>query len=149
MVSPSWLPHPCSVAIMGHLAGWLMEFGEKPSFVASYRSFAGFKSVDDWTWALVGSHSHEMAVSAMALVVTLAVVQFGYKTLTGVSRNVARGGMGMIVVGVVGTTALYLLGGFTTIAVPGFLTDGLTFTNGSIPRSEEHTSELQSRQYLV
>jgi hypothetical protein len=74
-----------------------------------------------------------MAVSAMALVVTLAAVQFGYTNLVGTSRNVARVGMGMIAVGVVGTTALYLLGGFTTIAVPGFLTDGLTFTNGSIP----------------
>src|ERR1035437_498519 len=98
-----------------------------------HRSFAGFKSVDDWTGALVGSHSHEMAVSAMALVVTLAAVQFGYTNLVGTSRNVARVGMGMIAVVVVGTTALYLLGGFTTIAVPGFLTDGLTFTNGSIP----------------
>jgi hypothetical protein len=63
----------------------------------------------------------------------LAAVQFGYKNLAGVSRNVARVGMGMIAVGVVGTSALYLLGGFSTIAVPGFLTDGLTFTNGSIP----------------
>jgi hypothetical protein len=120
-------------AIMGHLAGWLMEFGEAPGFVASYRSFAGFAKLDDWTGALVGSHSHEMAVSAMALVITLAAVQFGYENLAGVSRNVARVGMGMIAVGVVGTSALYLLGGFSTFAVPGFLTDGLTFTNGSIP----------------
>ena len=120
-------------AIMGHLAGWLMEFGEAPGFVASYRSFAGFAKVDDWTGAMVGSHSHEMAVSAMALVVTLAAVQFGYKNLAGATRNVARVGMAMIAVGVVGTTALYLLGGFSTIAVPGFLTDGFTFTNGSIP----------------
>ena len=120
-------------AVMGHIAGWLLEFGEKPGFVASYRSFAGFSKVDDWTGALVGSHSHEMAVSAMALVVTLAAVQFGYKNLIGATRNVARVGMGMIAVGVVGTSALYLLGGFSTIAVPGFLTDGLTFTNGSIP----------------
>ena len=120
-------------AVMGHIAGWLMEFGDKPGFVASYRSFAGFAKVDDWTGALVGSHSHEMAVSAMALVLTLAAVQFGYKNLIGATRNVARVGMGMIAVGVVGTTALYLLGGFTTIALPGFWTDGLTFTNGSIP----------------
>jgi uncharacterized membrane protein YhaH (DUF805 family) len=63
-------------AIMGHLAGWLMEFGESPGFLASYRSFAGFGKLDDWTGALVGSHSHEMAVSAMALVITLAAVQF-------------------------------------------------------------------------
>ncbi|MHB8299067.1 MAG: hypothetical protein ACYDDW_10970 [Dermatophilaceae bacterium] len=120
-------------AVMGHVAGWLMEFGETPGVVASYRSFAGFKSVDDWSGALVGSHSHEMAVSAMALVVTLAAVQFGYKNLAGASRNVARVGMGMIAAGVVGTSALYLLGGFTTVQVPGFLTDGITFTNGSIP----------------
>jgi hypothetical protein len=120
-------------AIMGHMAGWLVEFGEKPGFVASYRSFAGFKTVDDWNAALMGSHSHEMVVSAMALVLTLAAVQFGYKNLMGAGRNVARVGMGMIVVGVVGTSALYLLGGFSTITVPGFLTDGITFTNGSIP----------------
>ena len=120
-------------AIMGHLAGWLMEFGAAPGFVASYGKFAGFAKVDDWTGALVGSHSHEMAVSAMALVITLAAIQFGYKNLAGVSRNVARVGMAMIAVGVVGTSALYLLGGFSTFAVPGFLTDGLTFTNGSIP----------------
>jgi hypothetical protein len=28
-------------AIMGHLTGWLMEFGEKPGFVASYRDLVG------------------------------------------------------------------------------------------------------------
>ncbi len=129
-------------AIMGHLAGWLMEFGESPGFLASYRSFAGFGKLDDWTGALVGSHSHEMAVSAMALVITLAAVQFGYKALTGVSRNVARVGAAMIVLGVVGTTALYLLGGFSTIQLPGFLTDGITFNNGSIPPDDVFSGVL-------
>ena len=129
-------------AIMGHIAGWLMEFGETPGFVASYRSFAGFGKVDDWTAVLVGSHSHEMAVSAMALVITLTAVQFGYKSLSGIARNVARAGMAMITVGVVGTTALYLIGGFTTIQLPGFFTDGLAFSNGSIPPDDVFSGVL-------
>lgn len=129
-------------AIMGHIAGWLMEFGETPGFVASYRRSAGFAKLDDWTATLVGSHSHEMAVSAMALVVTLATVQFGYKNLIGIRRNLARVGMAMIALGVAATTVLYLIWGFTTIQLPGFFTTGITFANGSIPSDDVFSGVL-------
>jgi len=130
-------------AIMGHIAGWLMEFGENPGFLASFRGFIGFGKADDWTAALVGSHSHEMAVSSIALVITLMAVRFGYKALTGVSRTVARIGIAAVSLGVVGSSAMYLLGAFTTVTLPArFLTDGLVFANGSIPPDDVFSGVL-------
>lgn len=106
-------------AVMGHLAGWLMEFGEGlPSVLASYRQWAGFGTQDDFTGALVGSHSHEMAVGGMALAITLLVAQFGYGGLSGAARAVARAGMGMVAVGTVAMAAFYIATGFTTWAPP-------------------------------
>ena len=37
----------------------------------------------DFAGALVGSHSHEMAVGVMALTIVLVAQQFGYAALTG------------------------------------------------------------------
>jgi hypothetical protein len=48
----------------------------------------------------------------------------------------------MISTGVVGTSALYLLGGFSMIQLPGFLTDGITFSNGSIPPDDVFSGVL-------
>jgi hypothetical protein len=118
-------------ALMGHLAGWIMEFGTGfPPLIGNYVSFAGFASGDDFSSALVGSHSHDMAVGVMAFTVVLVAVQFGYAALTGVGRTVVRVGLALVGLGVVAMTAMYLVMGFTTWAPPTLFVSGPDGANG-------------------
>ena len=118
-------------AVMGHLAGWIMEFGWKtPPILASYAQAVGFAKQDDLTAALAGSHSHEMAVGAMALAVVLLAQQFGYARLGGAPRRVARLGMGMVAVGTALMTITYLAMGLTTWAPPTLFVSGPKGANG-------------------
>ncbi|HSP09638.1 MAG TPA: hypothetical protein VLU92_08600 [Candidatus Dormibacteraeota bacterium] len=105
-------------AVMGHLAGWIMEFGNWPGIIGSYAGAVGFAKVDDFSGALVGSHSHEMAVGGMALAITLLVVQFGYSALKGRARLVARVGMAMVASGTALMALFYIVTGITTWAPP-------------------------------
>jgi hypothetical protein len=112
-------------AIFGHVAGWIMEFGEgSPAFIASFRQFAGFDSQDSFTGALVGSHSHDMAVAAMALTAVIVAQRFGYATASGTNYLVSRIGAGMITAGVVLMTFIYGAGGVSTWAPPNFFENG-------------------------
>ena len=118
-------------AIMGHLAGWIMEFGANfPPLINNYLKFAGFASSDDFTGALVGSHSHEMAVGAMALTVALLAQQFGYSHHEGISRLLARIGMAMVAIGIVVMTAMYVTAAFTTWSPPAWFVSGPGGANG-------------------
>jgi hypothetical protein len=120
-----------AAALMGHLAGWIMEFGTGfPPIIGSYASAAGFASGDDFTAALVGSHSHDMAVAVMALAIVLVAVQFGSATLTGAGRTVVRSGLAMVAVGVVAMTALYVAMAFTTWGPPTLFVSGPDGANG-------------------
>ena len=106
-------------AVMGHVAGYIMEFGENaPSLIANFRSFAGFGSQDDFVGALVGSHSHEMAVSAMALTAVIAAEYFGYAAVQGTARLFSRIGVGMIALGTAGVSLIYIAGAVSTWAPP-------------------------------
>ena len=59
-------------AVMGHLAGWILEYGDHPAALGHYAHFIGvpFATFRD---NLIGSHSHEMAVASMALVLAAAL----------------------------------------------------------------------------
>jgi hypothetical protein len=112
-------------AIMGHLAGWIMEFGSNfPPLISSYVKFAGFASSDDFTGALVGSHSHEMAVAAMALTVVLFAVQFGSRLQAGTRKALVTTGLAIVAAGTVVVTAMYLAAGFTTWSPPAWFVSG-------------------------
>jgi hypothetical protein len=118
-------------ALMGHLAGWIMEFGAGfPAVIGSYLSSVGFASGDDFAGALVGSHSHDMAVAVMAFAVVLVAVQFGYSALTGSARAVVRTGIGLVAFGVVAMTVQYVLMGFTTWGPPTLFASGPDGANG-------------------
>ncbi len=107
-----------TAALMGHLAGWIMEFGNWPGIIGAYASAVGFAKVDDFTAALAGSHSHEMAVASMALAITLLVVQFGYSGLSAMPRVVTRIGMAMVASGTILMAVFYVVTGITTWAPP-------------------------------
>jgi hypothetical protein len=117
-------------ALMGHLAGWIMEFGNMPAAIGDFAKFAGFGSVDDFAGALVGSHSHEMAVGVMALVIVLAAQQFGYSALNGVPKVLARAGVGLIASGIIVMTAIYVWSAISQWAPPTLFVSGAGGANG-------------------
>lgn len=104
-------------AVMGHLAGWILEFGDHPAVLGRYAHFVGvpFATFRD---NLIGSHSHEMAVASMSLVVAAAVYRFGYQEATGLSRALSRAGMALTAVGIVAMTAVYVAMAATSWVVP-------------------------------
>ena len=108
-------------AVMGHLAGWILEFGNFPSIIGSYAAAVGDK-VDDFEANLVGSHSHEMVVAVMALSVSIAAVQFGYHQLGGRARALAQLGLAMVGFGVIAMTVMYVVMAFTSWGPPTLFT---------------------------
>jgi len=104
-------------AVMGHLAGWILEYGDRPAILGHYAHLIGvpFATFRD---NLIGSHSHEMAVASMALVLAAAVYRFGYREATGLSRALSRTGMALTAVGVVTMTAVYVAMAATSWVVP-------------------------------
>lgn len=112
-------------AVFGHVAGWILEFGEgSPAFIGSYRSLIGYSSQDSFTGALIGSHSHDMAVGSMALTALVAAQFLGYATVKGTPRLVSRIGVGMIATGVVLMTLIYGAAGVSTYAPPTMFVNG-------------------------
>jgi hypothetical protein len=79
---------------------------------------------------MVGSHSHEMAVAVMAIIVVLLALQFGYGTSKGVSRVLATAGVALVAVGTVVMTAMYVTAAFTTWSPPAWFTSGPDGVNG-------------------
>ena len=104
-------------AVMGHLAGWILEYGDHPAVLGHYAHFIGvpFATFRD---NLIGSHSHEMAVASMALVLAAAVYRFGYREATGLTRALSRTGMALTAVGIVAMTAVYVAMAATSWVVP-------------------------------
>jgi hypothetical protein len=117
-------------AVMGHLAGWIMEFGNVPSFLGNFAHFAGFASLSDFAGALVGSHSHQMAVGGMALTITLFTQQFGHGIRRQSARVLANTGMVLITIGTIVMAAMYLAGAFANWAPPTWFVSGPGGANG-------------------
>jgi hypothetical protein len=108
-------------ALMGHLAGWILEYGNTPGLIDRYARYVG-ETRTVWTANLIGSHSHEMVVAMMAFIVALAAQQFSYPSLEGASRLLARLGLASVAAGTVAMSAIYVAAGFTTWAPPPWLT---------------------------
>ena len=96
-------------ALMGHLAGWIMEFGNFPTLIGDFSRFAGYATINDFSSALVGSHSHQMAVGVMALIIALVAQQFGMGIRTRASRILANTGMALVILGTVAMAAMYVV----------------------------------------
>jgi hypothetical protein len=112
-----------AAAVMGHLAGWLLEFGAWPGPLAGYLKYQGL-DVATFTSNLVGSHSHDMVVAVMALLVAVGTRQFGTEGFGRGARVATRAGLTLIGAGIVGTTVMYLAMGFTTWGPPTLFQSG-------------------------
>lgn len=105
-------------ALMGHVAGWLLEFPHAPwGWPDDYAHWAGL-SVGTWTANLVTSHSHEMVVAVIGTLVATLVWQWGYGALKPATRTLARLGLIMMAFGIVAMTVIYVVAGFTTAQPP-------------------------------
>jgi hypothetical protein len=126
-----WTALPAAVAtlvaaLLGHAAGWLLEFGDWPSFVAGYVRGLGVSSAT-YTADLIVAHSRAMMSGVLALLVSLAAQQFGAGHLGRLSGSLVRAGLGMVIVGIGATTAIYVAMGLLGWQPPLVLQSG----NGS------------------
>ncbi|HXP18100.1 MAG TPA: hypothetical protein VN840_00510 [Streptosporangiaceae bacterium] len=108
-------------AVMGHLAGWILSYGAHPWYIPGYARFIG-EPVPALLSNLVGSHSHEMAVAFMAFIACAGVAQFAERSPVARGAMVRRAGLAVLGIGVVAFTAVYVIAGFTTWAIPTLFT---------------------------
>jgi hypothetical protein len=106
-------------AMMGHIAGWILEFGDHPRFLGRWAHLAG-GSLSMLKDNLIDSHSHEMVVASMALVLAGTVCRFDYQGTAGLSGALNRLGMVMVGLGVLSMTGLYVAMGVTGLDVPSY-----------------------------
>ncbi len=109
-----------AAAIMGHLGGWILSFHDHPWIVDAWAKAAGNEGWQTLRDNLIGSHSHDMAVASMALIVSCAAYKLGYLKASGAARWISRLGMAMVSIGVIGMTILYVVMGFSAWAVPNY-----------------------------
>ncbi len=79
---------------------------------------------------IITSHSHGMLPSFMAAIVLLAAEAFGYSRLTGVRKQVARGGVGAMLGGIGLYSGIYAVSGVGTFVIPAWFPSGPGGVNG-------------------
>ncbi len=104
-------------AIMGHLAGWILEFGDRPAFIGTYARFAG-ESVTALEGNLVTSHSHEMTVAFMVLAAAVSVRHYAERSQADRCARLRSAGLWLALLGTLAFTGVYVWAGFTTWAIP-------------------------------
>ncbi len=70
-------------ALMGHLAGIILGFGDNPALLGQYAAQEMGLSLDAWAASLIGAHSYLMITAVPAGLMALAAVRFGYYRLAG------------------------------------------------------------------
>ena len=115
-------------ALMGHLAGTILGFGDNPTLLGQYASQEMGLSLDDWAASLIGAHSYLMITAVPAGVMSLAAVRFGYYRLHGTTKMMAQVGFALVCIDLVIQTGMGLLIGFSSwpgnlppqiLAIPG------------------------------
>ncbi len=108
-------------AIMGHIAGWILEFGDWPKyFIGGYATMAGMKW-QDWLANLIGSHSHDMVTAVIALAVATTVAAFGLERQ---GSRVTKFGLWMVAFGTIAAAFVYVVGGFSPAQPPALFAHG-------------------------
>ena len=114
-------------AVMGHIAGWILEFGDWPKgIVGAYATLAGMKW-QDWMANLITSHSHEMVTAVIALVVATTVAAFGLERK---GNWLTKFGLWLVAFGTLAMTLVYVVGGFSVAQPPALFVSGPGGVNG-------------------
>ena len=103
-----------AAALMGHLAGTILGFGNNPAILGEYASQEMGVSLNDWAAALIGAHSYLMITAVPAGIMALAAVRFGYYRLGGWTKVMAQLGFFLVCVDLVAQTGMALLIGFSS-----------------------------------
>ena len=116
-------------AIMGHIGGYVIQYGSLPGPLNNYVSWLG---LSDTTFAtsLITSHSHEMVVALLAIIVALAALNFGYSKLGTNGKLLARLGLTLSILGVILMTGIYIISGLYNYVIPALFTSGPNGVNG-------------------
>lgn len=116
-------------ALMGHLAGWILSFGAHPALIGTWAHLMGEK-VGDFEANLITSHSHEIVVALLALLVAIIAQRFGYASLKAGAKTLAQVGGWLVMAGTVLMTVIYVVGGITAAEPPALFTFGPGGVNG-------------------
>ncbi len=101
-------------ALLGHLAGTILGFGDNPSILGWYATQELGVSLNDWASSLIGAHSYLMISAVPAGVLSLVAVRFGYFRLQGRLKQLAQLGLVLACADLVLQMGMALLAGFTT-----------------------------------
>lgn len=115
-------------ALMGHLAGTILGFGDNPPLLGQYAAQEMGLSLDAWAASLIGAHSYLMITAVPAGIMALAAVRFGYYRLTGATKVMAQVGFALVCIDLVVQTEMGLLLGFSSW--PGNLPPQITALPG-------------------
>ncbi len=108
-------------AIMGHIAGWMLEFGDWPKgIIGGYATMAGMKW-QDWLANLIGSHSHDMVTAVIALAVATTVAAYGLERQ---GSRVTKFGLWLVAFGTIAAAFVYVVGGFSPAQPPMLFAHG-------------------------
>ena len=114
-------------AIMGHIAGWMLAFGDWPKgIIGGYATLAGMQW-QVWMSNLIASHSHEMVVAVIALVVATTCAAFGVDRA---GSRLMKFGLWMVAAGTIAMSVIYVVGGFSLAQPPILFSSGPGGING-------------------
>ena len=111
-----------AAAIMGHLAGWILAYGNHPWLIGSFAHFEG-ETVSSLEANLITSHSHQMTVAFMVIAVAASVSFFAERSEAAKFVTLRRVGLSMALIGTVGFTVMYVWAGFTSWVIPALFTN--------------------------
>jgi len=101
-------------AVMGHLAGVILGFGDNPPLLGQYAAQEMGLSLDDWAASLIGAHSYLMITAVPAGVMALAAVRFGYYRLAGATKLLAQVGFALVCIDLLVQADMGILLGFSS-----------------------------------
>ena len=101
-------------ALMGHLAGVILGFGNNPPLLGQYAAQEMGLSLDAWAASLIGAHSYLMVTAVPAGIMALAAARFGYYRLAGATKLLAQVGFALVCIDLVVQTEMGLLLGFSS-----------------------------------
>ena len=110
-------------AVIGHVAGWILDFGNWPGIIGWWAKLNG-ESVDTFLGNLITSHSHEIIVAILALLIAMISWRFRSRQ-AGVRANVvALVGEWFVLIGTILMTFIYVVAAFTANQPPNFFVHG-------------------------
>jgi hypothetical protein len=102
-------------AVMGHIAGWILEFGNYPAAIVGGYAALAAESWQSLLTHLISAHAHDMVVAVLALLVATTCFYFSRE---GCPNRLARFGLWWTAIGTLVMTLVYIVEGFSQAQPP-------------------------------